>query len=353
MLIRRNLRAPVKGRLAVWARVSRYLCLGLLGAGLVWGQGAVITLPGGQVSLGIATFGQLGAGALPAGSNDAGSPYGIYLAVQHGDAIAPGCFCEGWGASGNAITGYAGNDNGGNVNVTGVSFVSTATTATAVVTLTSLPGLQITQAYAPSLGAPTVLFEDTVTLKNTSAATITDVRYARAMDWDIPPTEFNEDVTIGGLPASKLLYSSDDGFCTPDPLNSAACSPGAGTLNTNFVKNGPADHGAVFVFKFGDLAPGAAVTFKIYYGAGTNEAAALGGLTGVGAEVYSLGYASNGPGGTANTSSGVWVFGFAGVGGTAIGGAPIPIGLPSLFLICIGLGVAAWLQAKRRSVSHG
>ena len=44
--------------------LSRLIFLFALGA-LAWGQ-AVITLPGGQVSLGIGPLGQLGAGSLPA-----------------------------------------------------------------------------------------------------------------------------------------------------------------------------------------------------------------------------------------------------------------------------------------------
>lgn len=298
-------------------RISWRLCLVFLVAATMWGQ-AVITLPGGQVSLGINVNGELGAGSLPSGSNVPGGLYGIYLKSMNADGIAPGCFCEGWGASANGISGYAGNANGGNVNITNVSFTSTATTATAVTNLSSVP-LQITQAYAPSAGAPTVLFQNTVTLKNTGDGTLTDVRYARAMDWDIPPTEFHEVVTIQGLPATKLLFSNDDGFCTPDPIldvNSSACPDEvAGTDNTNFTKVGPADHGAMFVFKFGDLAAGASTTFTIYYGAANNEAAAMASLSGVGAGLYSLGYSNTS--GVANTASGVWVFGFGGVGGSA------------------------------------
>ena len=48
------------------------------------------------------------------------------------------------------------------------------------------------------------------------------------MDWDIPPTEFNEYVTIKGAAASaaspdtpKILYSGDNGFMRPDPFNSS------------------------------------------------------------------------------------------------------------------------------------
>ncbi len=324
--------------------LSRLIFLFALGA-LAWGQ-AVITLPGGQVSLGIGPLGQLGAGSLPAGSNDPGSKYGIYLAAQHADAIAPGCFCEGWGISANGVAGYAANDDGGNSNIASSSFSSTATTATSVVTLTGTT-LQISQAYAPApaVGANTVLFVDTVTLTNTGSSALTNVRYARSMDWDIPPTEFNEYVTIGGVGASALLFSNDDGFCTPNPLtdSSSTCPlqfTGVSSNNANVTKIGPADQGSLFVFGLGNLAAGASKTFYIYYGAGINESASIGALTAVAAEVYALGYASNGPTGTANTNSGVWAFGFAGVGGTPIGGTSVPAlsnwGLGLLAMLLIG-----------------
>ena len=67
--------------------------------------------------------------------------------------------------------------------------------------MTTLNGstLQITQDYGPSAGAPTALFQDKVTLTNTDLVNaIGDVKYSRAMDWDIQHTPFNEYVTIGG-----------------------------------------------------------------------------------------------------------------------------------------------------------
>ena len=45
--------------------------------------------------------------------------------------------------------------------------------------------------------------------------------------------------------------------------------------NVDFEDNGPADHGAYFRFKFGDLATDASRTFQIFYGAAASESAAL------------------------------------------------------------------------------
>jgi type IV pilus assembly protein PilY1 len=296
---------------------------------------AVITLPGGQVSLGVDALGALGAGSLPSTSNVPGGLYGIYLASQNADGIAPGCFCEGWGVSVNGTTsGYVGNADGGTSNISGVSFASTSSTATSKTSLDGT-GLTINQAFSPST-ANTVLFQDQVTLTNTGSTAMTNVEYTRSMDWDIPPTEFNEYVTVGGVPASALIFSNDDGFCTPDPL--AACSAIlGGTTNTNFTTAGPADQGSFFTFDFGSLAAGGSTTFDIFYGAANDEADAIAALSTDSAEVYALGLASNGPGGAPNTASGTWAFGFAGVGGTPL---PPPSGTPepsSIVLVASGL----------------
>lgn len=330
-------------------KFGSFVVLALVGAsGLAaWGQ-AVITLPGGQVSLGVDALGALGAGSLPAGSNVPGGHYGIYYAPAKQDAIAPGCFCEGWGVSVNGTTaGYVGNDDGGTSNITGVSFASTSSTATSVVGLTGT-GLQVTQAFAPST-ANTVLFQDTVTLTNTGSTALTNVDYTRSMDWDIPPTEFDEYVSIGGVPASALLFSNDNGFCTPDPL--VACSAIlAGTTNTDFTTAGPTDQGSFFTFGLGSLAAGASTSFDIFYGAADNEADAFAALSTDSVEVYALGLASNGPGGAPNYNGATWAFGFAGVGGTAL---PPPSTTPepsSILLVASGLlGGITTIRRRMRS----
>lgn len=313
---------------------------------------AVITLPSGNVSLGIGAFGELGncAGAdctsdlvamgtpgLPANANVtapfigdtgdlAGQPYGIYLASQNADSVTPGCFCEGWGASYNgSVQGNSSNSNGGNTGILGVSFTSTANSATSV---TSIGNLNITQAFAPAPGAGgTWLFQDTVTIQNTGGATDTNVQYARSTDWDINPTEFHEIETLGGWGATALTFSVNNGFCNDDPLTLAsscnaiatATNPGAtGLTDANFTQDGTADQGSSFLFNLGSLTAGQSISFNIFYGAADNNADAVSALGAVGAQVYVLGYSSDATTGTANLSSGTWLFAFSGVGGTPI-----------------------------------
>jgi type IV pilus assembly protein PilY1 len=280
------------------------------------------------------------------GINDTGElnfeGVGIALA-EVGDGIIPGCPCEGWGVAVNGSTsGGASQSNPfppGSLMVT--SFTSTASTATSVVTLTSLRTLTVTQAYAPS--ASSALFQDTVTITNSGDTDMTHLLYTRVMDWDIPPTEFSEMVTIQGVGATNLVLSHDDGFANVDPLAStSALNPI--TTDVNFTDVGPDDHGAYFLFDFGTLASGASQTFSIFYGATATESAALAALGTVGAELYSLGQSDGTVRGSdfVTGTPGTFIFGFAGVGGTPLpppdGTVPEP---STLLLSLLGLGMSA------------
>lgn len=266
------------------------------------------------------------------------------------DATSPGCQCEGWGVAGNGVSGFANVDDGGPNGVTLVSFASTASTAVSVVTIDGVT-LQVTQDYHPSAGAPTSLYEATVTITNTGAAAVSDVRYTRAMDWDVPPNEFNEYVTIFGNGATNLLYTGNNGFASADPLTGFERFDGTGGQfcgqSVDFVDCGTGDHGALFDFGFGSLDPGSSVTFNIYYGAAANELDALAALFAVGAEVYSLGQTFNAAGGPCNDCT-TFIFGFSGVGGEVI---PEPVPEPAtLLLFGSGLaGLAARLKKRIKS----
>lgn len=217
----------------------------------------------------------------------------------------------------------------------------------------AMAGLRVTQTYAPAPLAPTTLFQVNVTLLNTGSTTLTDVRYRRVMDWDMPPTEFSEFVTHVGVPAAligsmgrRLLGSSDDGFHSADPRTSLAGFPLlAGTVDVDFDRLGPTDHGSLFTFGFDDLAPGESVDFTIFYGAAANRADAIAAITGVGAELYSLGQSSTGGVGGSGFTLGTpatFIFGFAGIGGMPTTPPPPPgpgaIPEPSGFAL-LGIGL--------------
>jgi len=279
--------------------------------------GAVIT--SGKISIGIRGAGDLdpitAAGAV-----------GILLDGV-GDAIAPGCLCEGFGVSANGIAGGASpdNPNPGNLKITNWS--STPTTVSTTTVLRSSPILKITQSYAPS--PETIdLFRNQVTLTNISEGTVSDVRYNRTQDWDVPPTEFREFVTVQGRErATNVIYSSNNGFGNVNPLaTNTAITPS--TLNRDFVNNGPLDQGSAFTFGFGNLAnTGDNRVFNIYYGASNSLANAGTALTAVGAEVYSLGFSSGvnaaGIGNQITGTPATFIFAFTGIGG-------VPTPLPPL-----------------------
>ena len=271
--------------------------------------GAVIINPAGTIALGINNDGSLNYGTAATG------PVGLSI-IDGGilqDSSTPGCLCEGWGVSGNGIPGFANVDtDGGPNNLTVNSFTSTASTAVSTVQLTSLPNLVVSQSYFPAPEAPKALFQDVITITNKGATAITDVRYVRVMDWDIPPTAFSEFVTIQGVATTtKLATSHDNGFETANPL--IQTNPAfPQTYNQDFKDFGPEDQGAYFNFHFGTLAAGQSLTFSLYYGATLSEASMLEALGAVGVELYSLGESSTANGATLGTPY-TYGMGFKGV----------------------------------------
>jgi len=238
---------------------------------------------------------------------------GLVYIPTGADALIPGCPCEGWGVADKitGVTGYV-NKSSGTRNATVTAFSGTASTAKSVVmvkTVAGKPAMQVTHVFRPSISRN--LFEARVTIKNVSAAS-QHILYRRVMDWDVPPTTFREYVTIKTFGARRIVYTSDNGFASSNPLVPA----GKRLFVGQATDSGPADHGADFDFDFGILRPGRSVTFSIFYGAAGSTVDALAALTAVGAEAYSLGKPSLVPlpaaaAGTPNT----FIFGFRGIGG--------------------------------------
>jgi hypothetical protein len=170
----------------------------------------------------------------------------------------PGCLCEGWGVADalSRVTGYADEAAGGVVNINVLDFQATRSTAVSHVQIGNT--FEVTHDYHPSTSPN--LYEVTVTIKNISGAP-TDVRYRRAMDWDVEPTPFDEFVTVvtieGTERAANVLFSSDNGFAVPNPL----AGPSSIRFIGDTVDSGPDDHGALFDFGFGIVQP-KSVQFK-------------------------------------------------------------------------------------------
>jgi type IV pilus assembly protein PilY1 len=262
-------------------------------------------------------------------------------------AIGP---CEGWGTSVNGqLSAYLRPDRSG-ANLTLLSFVVTPpppgnfTSALSVVRFTTGAELVISHLFTPSAQAPG-LFEGLVTLTNSGTTPLADVRYRRVMAWDPSPTPGRAFVTIQGVGAGNLLFSSDNGYASANPLDPAGFIL-PGTVNTNFTDSGPTDHGAVFDFGFGTLAPGQSVAFSLFYGTAATEAEALAALAAVGAEVYSLAQ-SDTPGGPTLGTPATFIFGARGVGGIPLSAVPEPGSLALVAIGSLGLIGYAWRRRQR------
>ena len=268
---------------------------------------ATVTIrPGAIVSNGTVSVGVWGEGNLNVPGPE--RAVGLRYEPTGNESTAPGCLCEGWGAA-DATTGTTGHANesvGGVTNLDPVSFTSDASSATSVVTIDGV--LRVTHAYRPAPSSAN-LYEVAVTIENISGAPV-DPRYRRVMDWDVEPTAFSEFVTLERGTAANILYTSDDGFATADPL----AGPSSIAFEGEAVDSGPDDHGALFDFGFGSLAPGGSLAFTTYYGAAGTEDGALAALQAVEAEAYSLGQPSTTDGPTLGTPN-TFVFGFTGIGG--------------------------------------
>ena len=267
------------------------------------------------------------------------------------DATSPGCLCEGWGVSASGVSGFA-NQSSLTAGLAPISFASDASSITSSVSVTGLPGLSVTQAYSAAI--PGRLFENNVTITNDTGGDLTDLRYVRVMDWDVPFNEFAEHVTIAGTGTTTLLEEShNDGFETSDPLSPTTPIDPA-TLNVDFTDLGPADHGAYFKFNFGDLLDGESYEFTVFYGAAPNEADMLAALAAEDAELYSLGQSSDGgmfPGDPALGTPITFAFGFKGVGGVPID-PEVPEPTSLLVWSLLGLtGIAAPRRRRRTAKS--
>lgn len=325
-----------------------------LGAGAASAQGFLIST-NGKVAIGVTATGSLDTNSTAIGGpapGNAGSSDDLGIAYnftgQGGrtgwqDALSPGCACEAWGVSGNGVGSFTGSAAG----TSGIAGTTTFNATSITTNATGAAGLTVTQVVTRGVEtANGALFKTEVTIANTTGATITDVQYARAMDWDVPPTEFDEYVTHAGVSiggTSLLLRATDDGFANANPITNITNNGIAGVVNSNGDQGGIADHGSLFIFGFGDLLAGDSKSFTIFYGAGANRSDALSLISLSGAELYSFGQSSGCTGsafGTRCDNLPTFIFAFDNVGLPPIG-VPGPAALGLFGLALLGLGAVA------------
>lgn len=260
----------------------------------------------GTVSLGVNCLGQLNLDMV-----------GLTYNETENDSTVAGCPCEGWGVADATagVTGFANNSSGISGNLQLLDFDVThdvdghPTAATSTVQVGE--NFVITHEYRPSPLTANA-YEVNVSVENITDAA-QDLRYRRVMDWDIEPTAFDEFVTMQRGDAEELIFTSNDGFATADPL----AGPSDIGFTGDFVDAGPDDHGALFDFAFGTLAPGEVKTFHTFYGAAGTEVGAMDALSAISAEAYSLGQPNTPDGPTLGTPN-TFLFAFSGVGGSAV-----------------------------------
>lgn len=281
--------------------------------------GAIID--NGTIQIGVHDQGYLNVPGGTASSGTGTTFVGLRFMPTNAESTAPGCLCEGWGAGDatSGVSGYANESVDGIVNLSVVDFTSDGTSATSVVDIidpdTSDTVMRVTHAYTPS-GRTSNLYRVDVTIENLTDSDI-DLRYRRVMDWDVEPTAFDEFVTMDPGTATELVFTSNDGFNSADPLSPTTDLGSTG----KFTDVGPADHGAQFQFDFGTLASGASKSFVTFYGAAANEDAAEAALAAVGAEAFSFGQPNTTDGPTLGTPN-TFIFAFGAVGGAPIFRAP-------------------------------
>ena len=305
-----------------------------LAAAALSAQAAPAVFDTGLIRMGVGDTGGLGQGV------------GTGLFGPTGDAIIPGCLCEGWGAA----AGGTGSSTYGETGTVGFTSSTTSTNGISGVGLggstvsTLANGLTVTHTYSYAAGGK--LFKVAIGMKNTTAGLVTDVRYARTLDWDVNPGRFTNNFTtvFGGAggastPGDKLLHTSTNPFDVPDPM---AFRTQDANLN---VVDSFGDKGSYFVFGFGNLAAGASVFFDTFIGADTTVTGLLAALGSVGVEAYS--FTTGNATGTDGSRAPAYGYGFVGLGLPPALEPPVRVPVPGSVALA-GLALMGLVAARRR-----
>lgn len=218
---------------------------------------SVITDPSGNFSVGIGTSGEL---------YDFDSGVGVRRLSDGYDPLAPGSPRDSWGVSIGGVSSWGdqadyGPNNGGSTFALGPNGGTVTTTLNG--------GGLLTQTYSFVAGGNVLKIGETVTNLSGSAAT---VLFQRDVDWDVYPTEFDEN-TFGPTGSNpKVINSSYYGFESPDPQAGYFSSCASGCDSTG-------DLGGGIEVDLGTVANGASASIDYFYainsGYGTQDVNSL------------------------------------------------------------------------------
>lgn len=219
------------------------------------------------------------------------------------DPIAPGVPREAWGVSAGALAGFADpyeygiqNVSSGTLVINGAGTSATITNYLQDASFNNVLG--VSQSYNFLTGSNSNVVVITESITNVSGVAQA-VMFARNVDYDVYPTEFNENTLVSKI-SGPITAASYYGFENPSPLAPFGSPATVGTVY------GPNDLGTGFQLSLGTLAAGATTTFDVYYALNmigqspsslTSQVASLGPMSGI-----STGFSSDGDFNTATNS---------------------------------------------------
>jgi len=257
------------------------------------------------------------------------------------DYIAPGDPRDSWGITSSVGSAFADYEDFGTGGIT-TPTVTTVGANTATTVSTTAAGITVSQTFT-FFSQNIVSVQETLT--NTSGADLTGVIFRRDVDYDVSPTEFNEN-TVGPFGSdSQVLDASFFGFENPNPASGPFVDQCSLTLGCNET----ADLGAGVDIGVGNLGAGDSTTFAYFYGVNEPGQTLLGLIDEAKTEglAFTLGTQSSENGPFPNLGSGAAIFGVTELGVVAHSPTPEPATW-AMMLIGFG-GMGAAMRSRRKA----
>lgn len=225
--------------------ILRYMCI--LGLALF----CALTMGGGAFA-GTITSGSFSVSIGPNGSLYDGSSVAFQRLSDGYDPLIPGSPRDSWG-----VVTSSGSDAADPYGCCGTTLSSTsaylASSAT-VTTAADATGANVGVVQNYSFLGPNII-EISTTVTN-DAASATDVKFGRDVDWDVSPTEFDEN-SFGPAITGNVINSSYYGFENPTGPYGSPCNSGC---------NQTGDLGGGIELDLGVLGAGQSASFTYLYG---------------------------------------------------------------------------------------